>query len=377
MAAIRPHRNPGATPLHGRRWPARWLAVLCTIAVLGALGAGVATAAGGSHGRFDQRNLVSDIAGVARITDRNLVNPWGLAAGPSTPLWVADNGTGLSTLYTGAVGNRIPVINPLVVTIPGGAPTGIVFNPTNGFVVRAGGASGPARFVFDSEAGKITAWSPNVPPTTQAQLEVTTPGAIYKGLALANAGKRKGTLLYATDFHNARIDVFDSTFARVTLRSGAFTDNAIPSGFAPFDIQALNGRLYVTYAKQDAAGEDDVAGPGLGFVDVYSTRGQLLRRLVSRGNLNAPWGLVIAPRHFGRLGGDLLVGNFGDGKINAYNPFNGRFRGQMTNRDGNPIQIDGLWALRFGNGTFAGPRDLVFSAGIGDEAHGLLGKIVP
>jgi uncharacterized protein (TIGR03118 family) len=381
MAAIHPRRTLGTTSSRRRRWSARWLAVLALAGALALAGTSAAGAGGfhdHGHGHaFKQRNLVSDIAGVARITDRNLVNPWGLAAGPNTPLWVADNGTGVSTLYSGAVGRGIPVIVPLVVSIPGGAPTGIVFNPTDGFVVHNGNASAPARFIFDSEAGQITAWSPNVPPATQAQPEVTTPGAIYKGLAIANAGRKKGTLIYASDFHGAKIDVFDSTFAPVTLRPGAFTDNAIPSGFAPFGIQQLGGRLFVTYAKQDAGAEDDVPGPGLGFVDVFDTRGNLLKRLISQGNLDAPWGLVIAPNRFGGFGNDLLVGNFGDGKINAYDARSGRFDGQLTNRDGNPIQIDGLWALRFGNGTFATPRDLVFSAGIADEDHGLLGKITP
>ncbi len=379
MLAIRPRRDPGVSLLRRRRWSVLWLGVLAAVALLALAGPSVARAGGGGGGHrhaFQQRNLVSDIAGVARITDRNLVNPWGLAAGPSTPLWVADNGTDVSTLYSGAVHGSIPVAAPLVVGIPGGAPTGVVFNPTDGFVVHAGSASAPARFIFDSEAGQITAWSPNVPPATQAQPEVTTAGAIYKGLAIANAGKHKGTLLYAADFHGAKIDVFDSAFAAVTLPAGAFTDSALPAGYAPFNIQELGGRLYVAYAQQDADAEDEVAGPGLGFVDVYDTRGHLRKRLVSQGQLNAPWGLVVAPHRFGGFGGDLLVGNFGDGAINAYDVRSGHFDGQLKNEDGNPIQIDGLWALRFGNGTFGTPHGLLFSAGIGDEQHGLLGEIV-
>ncbi|HEX5147387.1 MAG TPA: TIGR03118 family protein [Conexibacter sp.] len=338
-----------------------------------------AAAAGHGHGQgrghaFEQRNLVSDIAGVARVTDRNLVNSWGMAAGPSTPLWVADNGSNVSTLYSGAVNGAIPVVSPLVVGIPNGAPTGIVFNPTNGFTIGSGATSGPARFIFDSEAGTITAWSPSLSPATQAQLIASDPSAVYKGLALATSHKR-GTRIYAADFHGAKIDVWNDQFRPVNV-PGAFTDRGIPAGFAPFNVQALGGLLYVTYAKQDADAHDDVAGPGNGFVDVYDKGGHLLGRLVSQGQLNSPWGLAIAPRHFGRFGGDLLVGNFGDGKINVYDPRNGRFQGQLVNQDGNAIQIDGLWALRFGNGTFGTPDGLLFTAGIGDEGHGLLGEIV-
>jgi uncharacterized protein (TIGR03118 family) len=376
MSAIRPRTAHGSEPSRRRRWSTRWLGVLAALAALALAAPGAAGSGGHSHGHrvFEQRNLISDIAGVARITDRNLVNPWGLAAGPTTPLWVADNGSDVSTLYSGAVNGSIPAIVPLVVGIPGGAPTGIVFNPTDGFVIHNGPASAPARFIFDSEAGKITAWSPNVPPSTQAQLIATTPGAIYKGLALATT-RRHETLLYAADFHGAKIDVWNDQFRPVTL-PGAFVDRALPAGFAPFNVQELRGRLYVAYAKQDADAEDEVAGAGLGFVDVYNTKGRLLKRLVSQGNLNAPWGLVLAPKRFGGFGGDLLVGNFGDGKINAYKPRSGRSDGQLKNEDGNPIQIDGLWALRFGNGTFGTPNGLLFTAGIADEEHGLLGEIV-
>jgi len=368
--------RPSSTPSRSRR-RIYALAVVASTA-LAAVPAG-ASAARGHHpphglAGYHQRNLVADRPGHAAATDPNLVNAWGLSFGPSTPAWVADNGTDVSTLYSGAVNGSIPVIAPLVVSIPGGAPTGIVFNPTDGFVLHNGAASAPARFIFDSEAGTVTAWSPNVPPSTEAQLIATTPGAIYKGLALATTRKH-GTLLYAADFHGAKIDVWNDQFRPVTL-PGAFVDGGLPAGFAPFNIQELGGRLYVAYAKQDADAEDEAAGPGLGFVDVYNTKGRLLKRLVSQGNLNAPWGLAIAPRHFGGFGGDLLVGNFGDGKINVYDPRSGRFQGQLTNQDGNPIQIDGLWALRFGNGTFGTPNGLLFSAGIGDEEHGLLGEIV-
>jgi uncharacterized protein (TIGR03118 family) len=196
---------------------------------------------------------------------------------------------------------------------------------------------------------------------------------IYKGLAIATTSA--GTFLYAADFHHARIDVFDASFDRVHL-SGSFRDHKLPPGYAPFNIQELGGRLYVAYAKQDADREDEVAGPGRGFVDVYSTSGQLLRRLIRRGHLNAPWGLVQAPAAgFGRFSGALLVGNFGDGRINAYDPRTGAFRGRLRHEDGSPIQIEGLWALRFGNGVTGDPTTLLFTAGIEDEAHGLFGAI--
>ena len=325
---------------------------------------------------YRQTNLVSDLPGLAQLTDPDLVNPWGLAAGPTTPVWVADNGTDRATIYPGFV-NGSPIQKAgLVVNIPGGAPTGQVFNPTPGFVVRSGDASGPARFIFDSEAGLVTGWNPGVPPpppSTQAQVGASVPQAIYKGLAIATTPA--GTFLYAADFHHARIDVFDQGFNRVLL-PGSFADPAIPRGFAPFNVQELGGRLYVAYAKQDAAAEDEIAGPSLGFVDVYSTSGQLLRHLIERGQLNAPWGLVLAPASgFGRFSGDLLVGNFGDGRINAYDPDTGEFLGRLRHEDGSPIEIEGLWALRFGNGVTGNPTTLLFTAGIEDEAHGLFGAI--
>jgi uncharacterized protein (TIGR03118 family) len=324
---------------------------------------------------YRQTNLVSDLPGLAELTDSDLVNPWGLAAGPTTPAWVADNGTNKATIYRGFV-NGSPIQKAgLVVNIPGGAPTGQVFNGTPGFVVSSGTASGPAVFLFNSEGGQVTGWNPGVPPpppSTQAQVGASVPDAIYKGLAIASAGD--GTFLYAADFHNGRIDVFDSSFTLVHL-SGSFSDDEIPAGFAPFNVQALGGLLYVAYAKQDADREDEVAGPSLGFVDVYDTSGHLLRHLIERGQLNAPWGLALAPAGFGRFAGALLVGNFGNGRINAYDPGTGEFLGRLRNEDGGPIEIEGLWALRFGNGVTGNPTTLLFTAGIDDEAHGLFGAI--
>jgi uncharacterized protein (TIGR03118 family) len=344
----------------------RLLGILIATTAL-ALAGPAAAHAGDQHGAnvYKQRNLVSDIPGVARITDPNLVNPWGLSAGPATPVWVADNGTDVSTLYSGAIHRSVPVIAPLVVSIAGGAPTGTVFNPTTGFALHGA----PARFLFDSEAGTITAWNAG----TQAETVASTPHAIYKGLALATKGG--ASFLYAANFHAGTIDVFDSSFAAFTA-PGAFTDPNLPAGYAPFNVQELAGRIVVAYAQQDANAEDEVAGAGKGYVDVFDTSGHLLRRLISQGQLNAPWGLVLAPSHFGAFSGDLLVGNFGDGAINAYDPRTGAFQGQLRNRDGNPIAIDGLWALRFGNGVIGTPHTLLFTAGIGDEEHGLFGEIV-
>jgi uncharacterized protein (TIGR03118 family) len=324
--------------------------------------AGPAAAHGGGKGAnvYKKRNLVSDIDGVARITDPNLVNPWGLSFGPATPAWVADNGKDVSTLYSGGVNKSIPVIRPLVVGVAGG-PTGTVFNGTSGF--KLNGA--PALFLFDTEGGQVLAWNSG----TTAQVVATTPDAIYKGLAIA------GNLLYAANFHAGKIDVFNDAFAPTTV-PGGFTDPNLPKGFAPFNVQEIAGRIVVAYAKQDANAEDEEAGPGLGFVDVFDTSGHLIRRLISNGALNAPWGLALAPRHFGPFSGDLLVGNFGDGAINAYDPRTGAFEGTPMNKDGNPIKINGLWALRFGNGVIGTPQTLLFTAGIGDEDHGLFGEIV-
>jgi uncharacterized protein (TIGR03118 family) len=375
MAASAPQAKPAdprpSTP------PRRSVRLALALGVTAALLA-VASAAGaqqsGQHQRtaYQQTNLVSDIPGLAAITDPNVVNPWGLVAGPTTPIWSNDNGTGLSTLYSGAVNGSTPAIVPVVVRVPGGADTGIVFNAAPGFTVSAGGVTAPARFIFVTEAGTLSGWAPNVPLNGDAQLKATVEGAVYKGLA--NLTTESGTFLYAANFSAGRIDVFDSNWNMVSSEGG-FRDRHLPRGYAPFNIQALDGKLYVAFAKRDQAGTDEVAGQGRGFVDVFDSSGRLLDRLIRRGELNAPWGLVIAPDGFGEFSGDLLVGNFGDGRIHAYDPRNGDFRGELRDQHGRGIVIDGLWALRFGNGVFGDPTDLVFSAGIDDEAHGLLGII--
>jgi uncharacterized protein (TIGR03118 family) len=331
---------------------------------------------------YQTHSLVSDGFVPADHVDPNLANAWGIAFNATGPVWISDNGTNVSTLYDGQ-GNAIthPVNGvqvPLVVQIPGaggnlaaGPPTGIVFNGSAAFEVSTGN---PSRFIFATEDGVISGWSPSVDLTHAVTMVDNSPGnAVYKGLALGAGGG--GALLYAADFHNARVDVFDGKFAPVTS-AGGFSDPSIPAGFAPFGIQAIAGDIYVTYAMQDAAKHDDVKGPGLGFVDVFDGNGHLIRRLVSHGRLNAPWGLALAPAGFGRFGGRLLVGNFGDGTINAYDLANGRFAGRLRDADRGAIRIDGLWGIAFGNG-FAGQSidALYFTAGPGGEAHGLYGRI--
>jgi uncharacterized protein (TIGR03118 family) len=250
-----------------------------------------------------------------------------------------------------------------------------VFNGSTGFGVSSGASSGPALFLFASEAGTITGWNPAVPPpppSTQAQTAVTVRDAIFKGLAIADTAT--GPQLYATDFHHGTVDVWDAKFAPVH-RPGAFEDPAIPHGFAPFGIQTINGDIVVTYAKQDAKAEDDVAGPGHGFVDVYDTSGTLLRRFAARGPLNSPWGVALAPQGFGKASGALLIGNFGNGRINAYDPVTAKFIGALRNGHGRRIAIDGLWSLQFGNGVIGTPQSLLFTAGPEGESHGLFGQL--
>ena len=336
---------------------------------------------------FLQTNLVSDIAGVAPAGDTNLVNAWGMASSPTGPMWVADNHTGVSTLYANSGEPPAATTQSLVVTIPsptGGtppaAPTGIVFNSTTDFQVSSGTAGpAPAIFIFDTEDGTVSGWNPTV-GAKNAILEVdnSASGAVYKGLALSN--NADGNFLFATNFNSGKIDIFDKNFKpATTFAANAFTDASIPANFAPFGIANIGGKLYVTYAMQDAAKHDDVAGPGNGFIDVYDTNGTLLQRLVSNGVLNSPWGLALAPANFGPFGSELLVGNFGDGRINAFDPSSGASLGAVTDAQNNPISITGLWGLRFGNGGAAGdPKTLFFTAGIGSptkESNGLFGVL--
>jgi len=323
---------------------------------------------------YFQRNLVSDIAGMAEKTDTNLVNPWGIATSATSPFWVADNHAGLSTLYDG---NGVAM--SLIVTIPpppGGtppaAPTGVVFNGSTNFQVSPGAA---ARFIFATEDGTIVGWNSGANGVVKA--DNSTNGAIYKGLGI---GVSSGSnYLYAANFFAGAIDVFDQTYVQVTL-PGSFLDPTIPAGFAPFNIQNFGGQLYVTYAKQDADKHDDVPGSGNGFVSVFDTSGNFIRRLISNGALNSPWGLAIAPTNFGLFSGALLVGNFGNGRINAFDVSTGNQLGTLQDPAGNPIAIPGLWGLIVGNGGNGGDtRTIYFAAGIAGtnsiEDHGLLGSI--
>jgi uncharacterized protein (TIGR03118 family) len=331
-----------------------------------------------AQNHFGQTNLVSDLPGIAAMTDPDLVNPWGIAFGPTSPFWVSNNGTGTSTLY-----NTLAQKQSLVVTIAGaagggmGAPTGVVFNGTGAFSLGLGGPS--PLFLFATENGTIAAWHPTLGTATSRVVDNSAADAIYKGIAVAGSGST--ARLYAANFHGGTIDAFDANYAPIL--PGRFVDPLTPAGYAPFNVQSFGDELYVTYALQDAAGEDDVPGAGHGFIDVFDLDGTLVRRLSSAGPLDSPWGMTIAPAGFGPFGGSLLVGNFGDGAINAFDPSTGIFLGALHGASGSPLHIRGLWGLTFGNGGNGGSPDLLyFAAGIpgpgGElEDHGLFGSLAP
>jgi len=358
------------------------LALAASIALAVGLVCGSATAVRANDGdgddddsvAFVRTNLDANIAGHAKVTDTNLTNAWGLAFAPGSPFWVNANHSGVATLYAGD-----GTVIPLVVTIPPpagsqsgtvSAPTGMIWNPTSGFLVP--GSKFPALFIFDTEDGTISAWNINVDPKNAAIAVDNSPsGTVYKGLAFGT--NVKGNNIYATDFRGAKIDVFDSTFTPATT-DGKFIDTHIPAGYAPFGIQNIDGDLWVTYAKQNAEKTDDVGGPGHGFVDVFDTDGHLLRRFAQRGALNSPWGLARAPYGFGQFSGDILVGNFKDGKINAFDA-HGNFRGALQQPDDHSVRITGLWAIAFGGGAKSSPESLFYTAGPNDETDGLFGVL--
>ncbi len=347
----------------------------------------------GAASVYSLTNLVADFAGgTALEVDAHLVNPWGLSmpAG-QRPAWTANNRTGTSTLYDGN-GVPQPAGAALVVSFAAGAtgtafdPTGIVYNASaSDFVVTSGGNSGAAAFVYAGEGGMIAGWSPGVDPTHAVTMYADTGGAVYKGLAIAaNAG---AAFLYAADFHNGKVDVFNNAFVKQTTSASSFTfaDPSIPAGFAPFGIQAIangaNGvtQIYVTYAQQLAPdNRNNVNGAGLGYVDIYDTNGKLIKQLIATGALNSPWGLALAPADFGTFGNALLVGNFGDGNINAYDAGSGTFLGVLSNASGAPLEAPGLWGLAFGNDADNQPHNtLFFTAGPNAQADGAYGRIDP
>jgi uncharacterized protein (TIGR03118 family) len=359
------------------------------LGAVGALAAASPPMPGGSSHRPDhgirETDLVSDIPGRAQKTDPNLVNPWGLASARTGQVWVSDNGSDKATTYEGARPGKPVSILPLVVSIPeGGAPTGIVRNDTDEFRFSGFGKTGVARFIFAGEDGDLFAWDPDVSRTHAVRVAHENSGsenAVFKGLTLVgspekheNRGKEDKPKVLVANFRDARIDVFDTHFNLVPS-TGQFEDPAIPSGFAPFDVKVIGSRVFVTYAKQDADKQDDVAGPGNGFIDVFSTEGTLLQHFASRGVLNSPWGLEVAPRGFGKFSGDLLVGNFGDGHINAFDLFTGHLEGVVKDRKGHPIEIPGLWGLLRGTDRSGGRDAVWFAAGINGEANGLLGVL--
>jgi uncharacterized protein (TIGR03118 family) len=418
------------------RLPRPLLAVSAALAAAGSLtwmgvGAQAAPATVTPAGTVLQTNLVSDLPGAAAVTDPNLVNPWGISESGGSPFWISDNNAGLATLYQAPGASNTPVsVNPLAVNIPtpvsptGGTPDGTVFNPAlaagafkiTGKDKTGNPASAPAVFLFATEDGTITGWNPGVDPTgkfagpngvsAQAAIAVdnsgnnfTNPnpseqtGAVYKGLTVATSntpivtGHPSSTaLLYASNFRAGTIDVYDANLSKVTaLPPGAFTDPGLPKGYAPFNVQVLNGKVYVTYARQNATKHDDLAGPHRGFVDVFNLDGTpglpgATIRLITRGPLDSPWGLAIAPQGFAGFSAPnndpvLLVGNFGDGRVHAFDANNGSGLGQLTDPDGEPVQIDKLWALKVGNGGAGGATNTVyFTAGPFDETHGLFGS---
>jgi len=350
--------------------PRRLVASTIACAALAVLGLSSALAA--PPNAYMARNLVSNGKVAAEHVDANLVNPWGVAFNPQGFVWVADNGTGVSTLYDGN-----GIAQSLVVTVPGvggatGVPTGIVFSGSStDFMVSEGANSGPSRFLFVTEDGEVCGWAPNV-DVNNAICPVMMADSIYKGVALAT-GNDGAERLYATDFHNSRIDVYDAGFHKVST-GGDWTDPTMPANFGPFGVAALNGRIYVSYTQQDADHEDDL--PGRGIVDIFDTEGHFLKRGAAQAGLDSPWGMVIAPADFGHFSNRLLVSNFGDGTITAYDVKTGNYLGKVRNADGTTFKRHGIWGIAFGNGLLDQPTNtLFFAAGPHEEKDGVYGRI--
>lgn len=331
--------------------------------------------------QYQQKNLVANKPGIAAVTDPNLVNAWGLSRSSGNPWWVSDNGTGVSTLYDGQ-----GAIQQLVVGIPPsnpntastGTPTGTVFNGTPDFAIKPGM---PSIFLFVAEDGVISGWNPGINLYKAEILVNHKDKSVFKGASIATVNRAEwGTrnFLYVADFRQARVEVFDTNFKETPSIEAAFrSQQHVPAGYAPFNVQNIGGNLYVSYGKQDAAKHDEIHGAGLGIVLVFSPTGQLIQRLQQGPWLDAPWGMAQAPSDFGPYSHDILIGNFGSGRIAAYDPVTGRFRDFLRDAKSAPIWIDGLWALAFGNDSVAGPATtLYFTAGPNHEQDGLFGSLM-
>ncbi|WNC94758.1 TIGR03118 family protein [Paraburkholderia sp. FT54] len=325
--------------------------------------------------QFKSTILVSDGSVSAPHTDANLKNGWGIAFNPTGPVWVSDNNTKKSTLYDGN-----GVVQSLVVTIPPNAagqaagPTGIVFNGSTDFQISAnGGAMSNALFIWATDAGTIAGWSPKVLPTQAVTVhDDGAGGAVYKGLAIGvNAG---ANLLYAADFHNKKVDVFDKSFNKVQL-AGSFSDPSLPAGLSPFGIAAIGGTVYVAYAVLGPDGHTQMNGPGNGVVDAFDSAGNFVKRIATGNTLNSPWGLALAPANFGAASNDLLVGNFGDGTIDAFNPSSGAFVGALTQSDGTVFKQPGIWGISFGNNVDSQPLNTLFFAAGPTPTSGVYGRL--
>jgi len=357
----------------------RQTSLICTVSCFLLLSA---AASGDDDGNganvYVQHNLITDLSSGAARTDKTFMNPWGIEHSPTSPWWINVNGSGLS-IVVDAAGNPAPASKPLRVTIPapGGtgtsAPTGIVFNGTMDFQI---GTAAPAIFLFATEDGTISGWNNTVDPNNAVIKVNNSPAAVYKGITL---GQMSGhNVIYAANFRGGTVDVFDASFHPVTMSGTAFHDASLPTGFAPFNVQNIDGSIYVTFAMQDSFKHDDVPGPGMGYVDVFSENGTLMQRLEHGNWLNSPWAVVKAPGEFGKMSNRLLIGNFGSGQIAAYQVESGKFQTMPDGTDGKPLTIDGLWGLKFGNGALAGAENvLYFAAGINGEADGLFGTLTP
>ena len=342
---------------------------------------------------FTDTALVSNsstVIATANTIDANLQNPWGVAVAPGLPFWISDNNSNLSTLYSGIGTNETQEVtgSPNVgIAIPASAagvqanPTGQIYNGNGGFLIPTSNGQESALFIFDGEGGTIAAWAKDSGAAAVTAYDDGVANgadhAVYKGLAIGAVGG--ATYLYATDLHNSKVDVFDTNFSKPAAMQGKFVDPMIPAGFVPFGIAALNGNLYVTFAKQDSAKHDETTGAGLGYVDIFDFSGNLISQFASAGTLNAPWGIALAPAGFGSLQGDVLIGNFGDGMINIFSP-NGtslaNFEGPLMSSSGQPLAFPGLWSLVFGNGDADKPlTTLFYTAGFADQTDGVFGGI--